>query len=209
MLAPYRDPNSNDPVSVVSLTIDSDNLVLASDFAFGSVEGDGSSDLGAHITIEAMAGSLEAELSIVVSSDCPSTGYLNTLNLNGLLIRHFDEIRRQRTVDTGRITANTLTLNLDYLADVNDITAILDLLEERYSTDAPTVKEMEFNANTDSDLMNLAISVGLGKRIALVEAQTGINREYFLNGKRLVRSQGDRIDCTIWVEKAYTDTPGF
>ena len=168
------------------------------DFKFGSSEGS-ANDLNADLGITITPGGAAARVTF--TNNGTSTGFVNLYILRGKPVRFF-ESSDVENLPVGSHGNRTLKMDLPYITQFNDARDFADTAASRYGSPFTNVQNISFRANRNADMMKAALSVEPGSRVRIREDQTGIDRDFFVNGVDLTYD-GKFLDCTWIPERAF------
>lgn len=188
----------------VQLYIDEVYLIEAAalNFKFSSSEsgtGDKDDDLA---LIDSVIGGSAAEFELVNTSG--ALGYVTMLRARGDAVRSYNPLTQIAEDVDSQVGQGVrpITISLSYQDDPRIGDDFASNVLNKYKDPTGWIKEIRFHANRSSTLLAGAFNVHPGDRVRISESVTGINEDYFVNGKTLDIFNKEFIDCTLRVTPA-------
>ena len=178
----YRDP-SNQATRVSGLEMVTP--VVNTDYKFSSVSGSGT-DLNASLIVTVTFGANTARVTFTNSAAV--TGYLWFFQLRGKGVYLYDPVTKIAET-AGATSGDVLRLDMYYQGDQNVAEDLAEVLLGWYGATETEVRAVEFVANTDQTMLNMAIEVQVGDAVTVQETQSGISSAYFVNQKEWIFNQ--------------------
>lgn len=185
-----RDPSGRATRSAASSTV---VPVADTDFKFSSVDGSGN-DKNGDITFEYGSGADAIEVTITNTSGV--TGYLWFFQPRGKLIYLYEPL--PVTALTGQERGTTRELNMWYQDDVFVAQDIATVLSAWYAVPISNINSVSFVANSSDELMLAALEVQLGDLVLIKEAQTGVDANFFVGGRKFEITNAGRSMRVTW-----------
>jgi hypothetical protein len=129
------------------------------------------------------------------------TGYLNLFQLRGLGIYPYNSY----TIEVGTGGLRVETLEMPYQNNPNTANAVAAYLQSVSSDNALRACRVKFHANKSAELMTAAMTGQISTRWTIQETQTGIDGDYFINGRKRTISLGNRLDVEWLMVPAGTE----
>lgn len=180
------DPNSrNTRVSALSIV---DPLVAGTDYKFSSISGDSGTDLNASLGVTLTPGGNTVSVALV--NNASVTGYIekDCLQIRGKAIYLYDGLD---IISGNADAANSISIDLPYVASYYEGKARADMWESRLSVDQPRVGNVSFNADYDATFMGYALNGKIGQAFTNTEGATGLStKKFFINYRKFTISKG-------------------
>lgn len=190
---PYRDPNQQAArVGGIAMV----TPVSSTDYTGNSASDGSGTDLTSLLTVTATYGSNTAYLTVTNgSADTPL--YLTKLQCRGIGIYDYDNqiVPADDTTSQRLYGIRRLAIDLPYQSDATIAAGAAQWILSYWKTPPTYIPSVTFPANQSSTVMGYALSVEPGDRITLVETQTGLNADFFVQGVRLAGTPVN-LDCT-------------
>lgn len=200
--ARYRDPSGADTrISGIQIV---DFLVSDTDYKMSSVSGDGGNDLNPQANISLGIGANAAELSIENTGSVP--GYINHLQIRGKGIYLYDPVEYVAE-DSASVSAygeRPLNFELPNNDNVNTGKDFGDHLLNAHKDPGTQVEALRLAPNSSQALLEAAVGLEPGQRIALSETVTGLDAEYFIQGFDLRIQPNDLLEIEYTLKQAGT-----
>lgn len=159
------------------------------DYKFGSIDDGTTQDLNANLAVtQVRTGGNSSDLK--AKNNGAVGGYLNLLQLRGYGIYSFN----QYTVEVGTGGLRVQTLDMPYQNNPLTADAVCNYLQSISSNNALRGCRVSFHANKSAALMTDAMTGLISTRWTIVETQTALNGDYFINGRKRTVSLGNRLD---------------
>lgn len=177
--ARFRDPNNK------SFDIGGKTVVApaaTTDYTMNSAADGSGSDLTANFTVTATVYANHAVITVV--NNGASTGYITKLQIRGLAVRVYAPptlLASDSASQTTYKSKKTLAIDSVLQDDVNVAQQLANYLVGLYGTPPPEITGVKFVAQYNSTFMGYARDLELSTRVTLVETQTGVNGDYFVN----------------------------
>lgn len=182
---PLRDPDGR-ATRVAASSLES--AVADTDYKFSSSSGSGN-DLNANLSLSY---ELKADVvTVTLTNSAGATGYLWTHQIRGTGLYLYEPVIFN--ADTGQSDGQILNVDMVYQDDPGVGEDIGGLLASWYAADQTDVESVTFCANINADLLAAAFLVP-GDLVQINETQTGISRNYFINGTSKTMVAGDATD---------------
>lgn len=202
-----RDPSGR-ATRVAALSLETP--IANTDYKFSSVSGSGS-DLNANLGISY---ELKADIvTVSLTNNAGATGYLWVHQIQGTGLYLYEPVAA--TGDTGQPDGQNLVIDMVYQDDPSVGEDIAGLVTSWYAADQTDVDAVTFNANRDQDHMDAAFLVP-GDLVQINETQTGIGRNYFINGTSKTMTVYNVLMVTWYLVQAnqissawFLEVPGF
>lgn len=184
----FRDPSTGEPISA----IDVQAPAHTTDWLFGSVADGVTDDLNTYysVSLSTVGGN---SVYGYHSNSYKTEGYLNKFQIRGKGVYIYDQIDIIAGVDT----YGDRTLDFDTAYQGNLLTAkdIIDYLYSKVSDrTAKRIRRCGFHANRSAAQMAAALTGEISTRWTIIEAQTGISGDWFVNAVRYMLGPGGRLD---------------
>lgn len=180
--ARYRDPNSQ--AENIRLRPGTQVTPVAdTDYKMSSVSGDSGNDKNANLTISLSWYADYADCTLTNSGT--STGYVNTFNLRGKIIRIYDKresTKKDTSANLAKYGRRPLRFTLPYIQNANTAQDFADFLFNRYAAPATQTEYVEFDANVTAAKLTAAITCCIGDRITVQETVTGLSEDFNIVG---------------------------
>ena len=196
----YRDPNNqNQRISGIEIV---DPLVADTHFRMSSVSEDGGNDLNGDADITLSVGANACEVSIENTGSV--AGHINKLEIVGKGIYHYDPAEYIAEDDSSILGKGERPLILNLFNNDNPNTGkdFGDHLLEAYKDQSGVIEALQIMGNSSAALLDAAVSLEPGNRIAMNETATGLDSEYFIQGYDMTIMPNDLLDVTYVVKSA-------
>lgn len=203
-VADYSDPNQTS-ARVASNSVSTP--VASTDYKLGRGNGDSSEDLNASGTVTVTAGATSATITIT-NNHATYNMYVNAFRLQGTVIRQFEGVESILEVSDA-LGDKEIAIDLVYEDDIVGAQAITDLVRTIYQTGFTQIAGVTYNANRNATLFGYAMTVEPGMRGTIVETQSGINQNAFVNGVTGRIYDKEFIDMTYVMEMAQPTDGNF
>ena len=178
-VAKYRDPND---VSTRISATDQVAPVADTDYKMSSVSGNDGNDQNANLAISVTFGGNSA--IVTLTNNGGATGYVNKFQFRGKGIYRYDKISKSVT-DSTQTFGKELDFTLPYSGTIDAADAFAQLLLDQWKEVTPSISGVEFVANRNADLMEAAITGKVGDLINIVNAQSGVDQNYFIQHRSM------------------------
>ncbi|MDA1330695.1 MAG: hypothetical protein O3B43_06495 [Chloroflexi bacterium] len=200
--ARFRDPSGADTrISGVDIV---DPLVADTDFKMSSVSGDDSNDLNASASISLTVGANAAEVAIENTGGI--AGYVNKLQLRGKGIYLYDPV--EYTVEDAASVAaygeRPLTFELPNNDNPNTGKDFGDHLLNTWKAPGSRIEALRIVGNSSQALLEAAVTLEPGDRIAVSETATGVDGEFFVQGYDMQINAKDMIEVDYLLKEAFS-----
>lgn len=173
-----------------------ESAVANTDYKFSSTSGSGT-DLNGNLTISY---TLKADMvSVSLTNTAGVIGYLWLHQIRGYGIYLYEPVTVRS--DTGQPDGEVLNVDMIYQDDPNVGDDMLTLLTSWNAVDYTDVESVTFIANRDSDLMAAAF-LSPGSLVSISETQTGISRNFIINGTSKTMTAGNILYVTWYLIQA-------
>jgi hypothetical protein len=162
--------------------------VISTDYKFGSVNDGTTEDLNTFLAVTMVR--TGANSSDIHVKNNGAAGYLNLFQLRGLGIYPYNPY----TVSVGTGGLRVQSFDMPYQNDPQIADDIANLLQAMTSGHTKPPIRVKFHANKSDGLMTAAMLGNISSRWHITETQTGINGDYFINGRKHTLSPGNRLD---------------
>ena len=211
----YRDP-SGGAKKVAGK--DMVNPVADTDYWMDSVSGSNAKDLTASLTVTVTYGTEGAEYSL--ENTGATKGYV-FLQFRGRGIYSYDQVSKifkDDTPVTGSIAkhgTHKLSLNMPYQNNPVVSNGYGNILLGQYKNPRSIAKSVTFRTGND-ELIGVFMQADCGSKVAIVEDQTGIGEDYFINGWEFTildggynSSLGNLVEFKWYLKRAADDAYQF
>jgi len=154
--------------------------VADTDYWMDSVSGSDSKDLTADLTVTVTYGTEGAEYSL--ENTGASTGYVY-LQFRGRGIYTYDQVSKIFKDDTSidKHGTHKLAINMPYQNNPIISDAYGNIILNQYKDPRSIAKSVTFRTSND-ELVGVFMQADCGSKVSIVEDQTGISENYFING---------------------------
>jgi hypothetical protein len=206
----YKDPTGNaNSVSGINMIAPE----ATTDFLANTLANGGGTNLTPSFTFAAVGGVFgTGDCQMLITNNSASNGYL----LAGSKVRgtgvYIDDPADTVSEDTTSITANgayELTIDQKYQDSINTAQSIAPFMLNLYKTPRLVVDSVKYCANSNDVNMAAFFYLEPGDRIAISEDVTGIDSQFFIQGKEAEILPGDIIFYTFYIKDAGLDTFTF
>lgn len=199
----YRDPSSE--ASKVTLEPSSGVTPVAdTDYKMSSAAGGSGNDLNASLGVSVTWYADNAVITYT-NNHASATGYINTGQLRGNIIRKYDPTESNRidiAANLERYGTRELRFALPYLDNPNTADDFADYFFSLYSAPVTRIDEVLISANFSSTAWN-AVCTGLriGDRVAVTEPVLGVTaQEYDLCGIEITIAAGNILSARYFLK---------
>jgi hypothetical protein len=162
--------------------------IAGTDYKFGSKQDDVTQDMNDYLDVSLDAGGNDASITIGNTSPKGQYGYLNLFQLRGLGIYSYDQF-----IASAGEGLPVLTFDMPYQSDPLIADSVANYIYSLISA-GKYGRVVRFHANKSTALMEAALTGGISTRWTILEAQTATGAEWFINGRNLTLSAGNRLD---------------
>jgi hypothetical protein len=187
----YTDPNGGSRISGKDIQ----PQVAGTDYKFGSTDDGTSQNLNASLQITINSADVGANsIKGKVKNIGATGGYLNLFQFQGLGIYSYDPL----TVEAGTDGLKVLQFDQPNQTNFNVAKSISGWLLSQVND--PTIRgaRVKFLANKSAALMTAALTGYISSRWTVIEDQTGISGDWFINGRHGVMGPGGNFDME-WI----------
>lgn len=158
------------------------NLVQDTDYLFNSTSDGGGTDLSASLVVGASFGANSHRISLTNNANVD--GYVTRLQIRGRGLYDYEPVELEAidAVSTGCFGDNVLTYDMKLQNETDTGRDVADFLLAAWKDPQTRIESVSFVANKTDTLMLAALQGEPSTRIALVEAVSGIDRDYYVQG---------------------------
>jgi hypothetical protein len=175
--------------------------VVSTDYKFGTVDNGTAEDLNADLAITMVRTGANSS-DMTARNNGAAGGYINLLQLRGLGIYSFNPY----TVTVGTGGLRVQMLDMPYQSDPLTADAVATYLQTISADNNRRGCRVAFHANKSAALMTTAMTGLISTRWTIAETQTGLNGDFFINGRKRTVSPGNRLDVEWIMVPAGTGT---
>jgi hypothetical protein len=162
--------------------------VVSTDYKFGTLDDGTTEDLNGDLVVtQVRTGANSSDLK--VKNNGASNGYLNLFKLRGYGIYAYNPY----TVEQGTGGLRVLTLDMPYQTNGNVADSVCTSLQVTAADNNRRACRVTIHANKSADLMTAAMTGLISTRWTVIETQTGLSGDYFINGRKRTVEMGNKL----------------
>ena len=195
----YVDQGSTRRISAMDLI----TPVAGTDYIMSSVSGSESGDMNGDLTISFTDNGNNIQATLTNGSSTRK-GFIKPLQARGTKVTTFNKVESEAE-DSTSITAyteRTIDFNMPYQTSTTVGETVAAELLRRHKDPATQIQKIKYNANRSTTFMGYALTLGIGSRITITEAVSGISTAFFINAVEF-ELEDDILNVSYVVEKAF------